>query len=232
MIDFHFKNFQTNCSEKKTDLDEKTRRHAPTAPPPSPAPFPPPPLVSASVHNSNIGHSFLSMHGLRLNEYGVGKLALNFAKRIRFILNSGSAKQKLKEVHSKVNSFLRSSDSPRSDTPETIYALSHYLNQESIKCKKDLAFYTSKNSMSMSNSSANENTNVEGKSKNESRMQDESKKCENFVDYSFSVQKHHSNIIIMAHSLWNKFDMLTNSVAEYLTSEINLTTHFRMLHII
>ena len=57
------------------------------------------------IDNSNIGHSFLGMHGLHLNEHGVGKLALNFVKRIRSILNSGSAKQKLKEVHSKISSF-------------------------------------------------------------------------------------------------------------------------------
>ena len=57
------------------------------------------------IHNSNIGHSFLGMHGLHLNEHGAGKLALNFVKRIRSILNSGSAKQKLKEVHLKIRSF-------------------------------------------------------------------------------------------------------------------------------
>ena len=55
--------------------------------------------------NSNIGHSFLGIHGLHLNGRGVGKLALNFVKRIRSILNSGSAKQKLKEVHSRISSF-------------------------------------------------------------------------------------------------------------------------------
>ena len=57
------------------------------------------------IDNSNIGHSFLGMHGLHLNEHGVGKLALNFVKRIRSLRNSGSAKQKLKEVHSKISSF-------------------------------------------------------------------------------------------------------------------------------
>ena len=57
------------------------------------------------IDNSNIGHSFLGMHGLHLNEHGVGKLALNFVKRIRSLLNSGPAKQKLKEVHSKISSF-------------------------------------------------------------------------------------------------------------------------------
>ena len=57
------------------------------------------------IDNSNTGHSFLGMHGLHLNEHGVCKLALNFVKRIRSIRNSGSAKQKLKEVHSKISSF-------------------------------------------------------------------------------------------------------------------------------
>ena len=57
------------------------------------------------IDNSNIGHSFLGMQRLHLNEHGVGKLTLNFVKRIRSIRNSGSAKQKLKEVHSKISSF-------------------------------------------------------------------------------------------------------------------------------
>ena len=57
------------------------------------------------IDNSNVGHSFLGMRGLHLNKHGVGKLALNFVKRIRSIRNSGSAKQKLKEVHSKISSF-------------------------------------------------------------------------------------------------------------------------------
>ena len=39
------------------------------------------------IDNSNIGHSFLGMHGLHLNEHGVGKLALNFIKRIRSMLH-------------------------------------------------------------------------------------------------------------------------------------------------
>ena len=56
------------------------------------------------IDNSNIGH-FLGIHGLHLNEHGIGKLALNFVKRIRSLRNSGSAKQKLKEVHSKISSF-------------------------------------------------------------------------------------------------------------------------------
>ena len=57
------------------------------------------------IDNSNIGHSFLGIHGLHLNGHDVGKLALNFVKRTRSILNSGSAKQKLKEVHSRISSF-------------------------------------------------------------------------------------------------------------------------------
>ena len=57
------------------------------------------------IDNSNIGHSFLGIHGLHLNGHSVGKLALNFVKRIRSILNSGSAKQKLKDVHSRISSF-------------------------------------------------------------------------------------------------------------------------------
>ena len=48
------------------------------------------------IDNSNIGHSFLGIHGLHLNGHEVGKLALNFVKRIRSILNSGSAKQNLR----------------------------------------------------------------------------------------------------------------------------------------
>ena len=74
--------------------------------------------------------------------------------------------------------------------------------------------------MSMSNFSAKENTNVEGKSENESGIQDESQKCENFIDFLFTIRKHHSSKIIMAHisinSLRNKFDTLTNSVTEYI----------------
>ena len=57
------------------------------------------------IDNSNIGHSFLGIHGMHLNEHGAGKLALHFVQRIRSILNSGSAKQKLKEVHSRISSF-------------------------------------------------------------------------------------------------------------------------------
>ena len=54
--------------------------------------------------------------------------------------------------------------------------------------------------MSMSNFSAKENTDLEGKSKNESEIQDESQKCENFIDSLFSlfyIRKHHSNKIII-----------------------------------
>ena len=74
--------------------------------------------------------------------------------------------------------------------------------------------------MSMSNYSAKENTNAEGKNKNESGLQVESQKCENFMDFLFNMRKHHSNKIIMAHininSLRNKIDILTNSVTEYI----------------
>ena len=89
-----------------------------------------------------------------------------------------------------------------------------------MKCQKDLAFSTSKNSVIMSKFSAKKNRNVEGKSENESGIQHESQKCENFPDFLFNIQKHHSNKIIMAHvninSLRNKFDILTNSVSEYI----------------
>ena len=113
--------------------------------------------------------------------------------------SSWSAKQKLKEVHSKIISFWRSSDNPRSDKHETIYALSHNLNEEIMKSQKDLAFSTSKNSMIMSNISAQENTNVERKSKNDSGIQNESQKCENFTDILFNIRKHHSDKIDIAH---------------------------------
>ena len=55
------------------------------------------------------------------------------------------------------------------------YVLSHNLNEETIKCQKDLAFSTSINSMMMSNFSAKENANVENKSKNDSGIQDDLK---------------------------------------------------------
>ena len=119
------------------------------------------------------------MHRLHLNEHGISKLALDFVKTKRSLRNSGSAKQKLKEVHSKISSFWRSSDNPRSNIPKTIYALSHNLNEETMKCQKD-AFSTSEKSMIMSNLSANEATNVESDSKNDSGIQDESRKCEIF----------------------------------------------------
>ena len=57
------------------------------------------------IDNSNIGHSFLGMHRLHLNEHGVGKRASNLVKRIKSIRNSGSGEQKPKEVHPKVSSF-------------------------------------------------------------------------------------------------------------------------------
>ena len=38
------------------------------------------------INNSNTGHSFLDMHGMHLDEHSAGKLPLNFAKRIRFIV--------------------------------------------------------------------------------------------------------------------------------------------------
>ena len=120
------------------------------------------------------------MHRLHLNEHGISKLALDFVKTKRSLRNSGSAKQKLKEVRSKISSFWRSSDNPRSNIPKTIYALSHNLNEETVKCQKDIAFSTSENSMIMSNLSANEATNVESDSKNDSGIQDESQKCEKF----------------------------------------------------
>ena len=45
------------------------------------------------------------MNGLHLNKHCTGDPALNFVKIIRSILDSGSAKQKQKEPHSKVSSF-------------------------------------------------------------------------------------------------------------------------------
>ena len=77
---------------------------------------------------------------------------------------------------------------------------------------KTLAFFTSKNLLSMSNFSAKENTNIEGKSENEIIIQ-------NFIDSLFNIRKYHSNKIIMTHIninyFRNKFDMLTNSVTQY-----------------
>ena len=77
-------------------------------------------------------------------------------------------------------------------------------------------------------------TNEEGESENESGIQDESQKCESFTDHLLGIRKHHSNKIIMAHinlnSLRNKFDVLTNSVFEYIDilmiSEIKLDDTF------
>ena len=62
-------------------------------------------LLDSSLDIINIGYSFLGIHGLHLNEHSAGKLALIFFKRIRSILNSWSAEQKLKEVHSKISNF-------------------------------------------------------------------------------------------------------------------------------
>ena len=74
--------------------------------------------------------------------------------------------------------------------------------------------------MSMSNFSAKENTNVESKSENESEIQDEPQRCTNFTNFLFNIRKKHYNKIIMVHisinSLRNKFDMLINSVTEYI----------------
>ena len=74
--------------------------------------------------------------------------------------------------------------------------------------------------MIMSKFSAKKNRNVEGKSENESGIQHESQKCEKFPDFSFNIHKNHSNKIIMAHIninfLRSKFDILTNSVSEYI----------------
>ena len=54
----------------------------------------------------------------------------------------------------------------------------HNFNEDTRKGKEDLVFSTSKNSMNKSNFSAKEKTNVEGKSDNESGIQDESQKYE------------------------------------------------------
>ena len=88
--------------------------------------------------------------------------------------------------------------------------------------------------MIMSNLSAKENTNVESKSKNDSGIEVKKQKREKYTDFLFNIRKHHSNKIIMAHinisSLRNKFDMLTNSVSEYIDilmiSEIKLGDTF------
>ena len=77
----------------------------------------------------------------------------------------------------------------------------------------------------MSNSSAKENADIERKNKEyrmqEYGIQDESQKCQNFIDSSlFNIQKYHSNEIIMAHininSLGREIDMLTNSAIKYI----------------
>ena len=77
--------------------------------------------------------------------------------------------------------------------------------------------------------------NVESKNENENGIQDESQKCENFIDSLFNILKHHCNKIIMTHininSLKDKFDMLANSVTEYIDilmiSETKLDDTFR-----
>ena len=51
-------------------------------------------IIILALDIINIGHSFLGMYGLHLNEHGDGKLVLNFVKGMRSILNCGSAKQK------------------------------------------------------------------------------------------------------------------------------------------
>ena len=61
-------------------------------------------------------------------------------------------------------------------------------------------------------------------------MQDESLRCENFIDSLFNIRKQHSNKITMTHininSLRNKFDMLTNSVTEYIDIPWNYNTNW------
>ena len=63
-----------------------------------------------------------------------------------------------------------------------------------MNCQKDLAFFTSENSTTMSNLSK-ETTNVESKSNNNSGIQDESPECEKYTDFLFNILKHHSNKI-------------------------------------
>ena len=93
------------------------------------------------------------------------------------------------------------------------------MNDETVKCKKDLEFSSSKNSMSMSDYSTKENTNVKRKNKRESEIQNESQKCQNFISFLFNIRKQHSNKTMMAHIninyLRNKSDMLENSVTRY-----------------
>ena len=68
---------------------------------------------------------------LKEKDFGSGK-------QIFLTANSGTATQKLQELHPKISSFWRSSDSPRSDKPKTVYALSHNLNKETIKNRKKI----------------------------------------------------------------------------------------------
>ena len=70
------------------------------------------------------------------------------------------------------------------------------------------------------------------KAKIKSRIQDESLTCENFIDSLFNIRKQHSNKIIMTHININlnkfdrnKFDMLTNSVTEYIDIPWNYNTN-------
>ena len=92
---------------------------------------------SFDIINNNIGHSFLRIYGLHLNEHRAGKLALNFVKIIRSILNTGSDKRKLKEVHT--STFGKSSDKERSDEPN--YALLQNLNEEIIQKVKNVLIF-------------------------------------------------------------------------------------------
>ena len=46
------------------------------------------------------------MHKLHLNVHGAGKVGLDCVKRVSSIINSGSAQRKLKEVYSKISSFV------------------------------------------------------------------------------------------------------------------------------
>ena len=74
--------------------------------------------------------------------------------------------------------------------------------------------------MTMLNSPAKEITNVESKNENESEIQDKLQKYENFINFLFNIRKYYPNEIIMAHiniaSLRNEFDMLRNSITEYI----------------
>ena len=180
------------------------------------------------------------MNGLHLNKHCTGDPALNFVKIIRSILDSGSAKQKPKEAHSKISSFWSSGNIPRSDKSEAIYALSHNLNKETMKWKKAIEFSPSKNLISLWNYTAKDITNVESKNENESEFQDESQKCENFIDSLFNIKNTIRIKLLWLISIWILLEVnlicFTNSVTKYtdiLTiSEIKLEKHFPMLYII